>query len=261
MTGGPRSPALAFPDCHLWIVPGKLVSDDSEFKMRAELELAEFSELDLARWQRFRPIQKKRQFLESRLAVREVISREFGEAANEIRFSSDPDGRPLLLHSDGRSAGFISLSHSDSWIAVAVSRNFSVGVDIEVTQPLRLAGLQSTFLMPQEILSLQEKRAPWNKLGVQGFWVAKEAGWKALVGQSALTALEICVECRTDDIKLNVTNPTFDYDMLEARMFFVAGQEIVFTRGLEPLAEDVPLTLIGCITRRLRCDAEGRPTG
>jgi 4'-phosphopantetheinyl transferase len=261
MTGCPRSPALAFPDCHLWIVPGKVVSDDSEFKMRAELERAGFSELDLARWQRFRPIQKKRQFLESRLAVREVISREFGEAANEIRFSSDPDGRPLLLHSDGRSAGFISLSHSDSWIAVAVSRHFSVGVDIEVAQPLRSAAIQSTFLTPREILSLQEKHAPSNELGIQALWVAKEAGWKALMGQSALTALEICVECRTDGIKLNVTNQTFDYDMLEARMFFVAGQEVVFTRALEPLVEDYPLALIGCITRRLPGGDRDRKTG
>lgn len=59
-------------------------------------------------------------------------------AAPGIRLQRDSNGRPLLRAADGSEPGFISISHSGEWVAVALARH-PVAVDVERMDAKRLA--------------------------------------------------------------------------------------------------------------------------
>ena len=124
---GPFQP---LPDCRLWL------SDDYGGSIATEphhRELAEayLCDQDLKRWNRYRPPEKKQQFLNSRLAIRNVLQREFGTASDSYRVETMETGQPILNHACQHTLTNISLSHIGNITAIALSDNHQkVGVDI-----------------------------------------------------------------------------------------------------------------------------------
>lgn len=101
------------------------------------------------------------------LAVRAMVAQLLGPAARVVY---DAAGKPSLLDSEF----FISISHTDGYVAIAHSRNFEVGLDIELSSRNVLP--VACRFMPRELLD-------GVSLGVANrvalcHWCAKEALFK-----------------------------------------------------------------------------------
>ena len=128
---------------------------------------------EYARYNGFRTDQRRRQFILCR-QVAAIISQVLMDT--QILFCSDNRGRPYL-QPDGL---FCSLSHSDQWVAAAVSYS-PVGVDIEMAKPRNFEMLLDSFP--------EADRAAWSQVAISNRagwfyrrWTQKEAVFKAGLG-------------------------------------------------------------------------------
>ena len=168
------------PQCRLWLACFDDDANESLASTTRDIANAEFSDQDLQRWQQYRSAARKRQFLNSRLAVRAVLKREFGKDAEDIRFLSDSLGCPLLLSRANEHVAHISLSHSENAVAVAISDDeYPVGVDIEVFNPLRTDALRFVALHPHEQVWC-DSHAGLESEALTTLWTIKESVWKTL---------------------------------------------------------------------------------
>ena len=182
-----------YPHCRLWLAYFSEDSDESIAATTHDIEEAKFSDQDLLRWQQFRPVAKKRQFLNSRLAIRAVLNREFGNEAENITYDSDSFGCPLLLSREKRHVAHISLSHSANAVAVVISDEQSpVGVDIEVRAPLRTEALRLVALHPHEQVWC-DLHAGLESEALTTLWTIKESVWKTLREMQDIPLSEISI--------------------------------------------------------------------
>ena len=103
------------------------------------------------------------------LATR-VLLRKLIKTNEYIDFRVDENGKPFLANHPHH----ISLSHSNGYAAVMVSKTRKVGIDIEVIKT-KIERVQSKFLSNDELRFIDEKNRI-NKLYV--CWCAKEALYK-----------------------------------------------------------------------------------
>lgn len=238
-------PIEILPQCQLWLA---FFDGESTDVTERDIADANFSSRDLLRWQQFRPDAKKRQFLNSRLAIRAVLRQEFGMQAVGITFDSDSSGCPLLLSRDRRHVAHISLSHSANAVAVVISDGeYPVGVDIEVPEPLRSKALQLVVLHPHEQAWFDHLPGLESE-ALTTLWTIKEAVWKTLRD--------------IRDIPLSEISLTFNTGILQAAISsFSQNQTLfrtqVFVQNSVPVAPDtlclstanVPLR--GCVAQRI----------
>ncbi|WP_166669750.1 4'-phosphopantetheinyl transferase superfamily protein [Rhodanobacter sp. TND4FH1] len=94
----------------------------------------------------------------------------------EVPLSSSAAGQPLLL-----GTGFsTSLSHSGTWVAMAVGGGATVGVDIECSPPhTPLSALMPDICTPDEIAGLEILSPPHRETALLALWTRKEALLKA----------------------------------------------------------------------------------
>ena len=88
---------------------------------------------------------RRTSFLAARSLLRELLARRLGCLPAAVPIVRQADGRPRL----GCGGIELSLSHSDGWIAVALSADCAVGVDVEPVRPLAgMAEVVSQFFPP-----------------------------------------------------------------------------------------------------------------
>ena len=169
------------PQCRLWLAYFEGDSEGSIAATAQDIAEAKLSTQDLYRWQQFRPAAKKRQFLNSRLAIRAVLKREFGNDAENITYDSDAFGCPILRSREKLAhVPHISLSHSENAVAVGISdAEYPVGVDIKVSNPLRTDALRFVALHPHE-QAWCDLHAGRKSEALTTLWTIKEAVWKTL---------------------------------------------------------------------------------
>lgn len=99
-----------------------------------------------------------------------------GCEAAAVRMTSTPTGQPQLPGTPWAT----SLSHSGSWVALAVGCTAVLGVDIERSPPLRaLNDLVSTICTPREAIDMQELPSAAREHAMLRLWTRKEALLKA----------------------------------------------------------------------------------
>ena len=103
------------------------------------------------------------------LAARIFINRLVGYCA-EVCYSAD--GKPFLRN-DSRC---LSISHTDGYVAVALHREYNVGVDVEVVGA-KVLKLYNRFLSLAEINYLDKKN---ELLAILLYWSAKESFYKII---------------------------------------------------------------------------------
>ena len=173
-------PVEILPGCRLWLARSDGLVEGLSAINECELTRAKFSDRDLSRWQHFRAAVKKRQFLNSRLAMRAVLQREFGDEAENIAYESDSNGCPFLSSSKQFRTPHISLSHSENAVAVAISDGeYPVGVDIEVSNPIHTNALRFVALHPNEQVWC-DSHAGLESEALTTLWTIKESVWKTL---------------------------------------------------------------------------------
>ena len=169
--------------------PAELVLKDGELHLwRFELDSSK-PELDglkgllaadeLIRADRLLDLQKKQQFIVARARLREILSHYQKVEPRQIKFQYNPHGKPALAESLHSSVSF-NLSHSSHWGALAVVKNFAIGIDLEKIDPEMLFfQLADRYFNADEKLQLAQYPPERQRRGFYRLWTQKEAMLKA----------------------------------------------------------------------------------
>jgi len=103
---------------------------------------------------------RKKEWLTIRILLEELVGKDF--LLNYL-----PNGKPVLL----KPKMFLSISHSKDFVAVFVSKNKEIGIDIEKNKE-NINLLKNKFLLPEEINTVNN-----NQL-LHIYWGAKESMYK-----------------------------------------------------------------------------------
>jgi 4'-phosphopantetheinyl transferase len=162
----------------LWCSP-----EPAEFDaVLAERYAALLSSDEQARWQRFAMAADSRRFLLARALVRTVLGEYRGVAPKELEFSVDHWGKPHLLSMpEGEGPLHFNLSHTHGMAVLAVSRQVSVGVDVEdATRAVGAEALTARYFAPEELRELKALPESERQGHFLRLWTLKEAYVKAL---------------------------------------------------------------------------------
>ncbi len=192
-------------DCRLWLAEDRICVNATESEMRKLLETAQLSDRDVERWNRYRPLEKKRQFLSSRIAVREVLNREFGTLTRDVSLDALASGKPTLRDHRGNSIASVSLSHTCNLTAVLFSnKELGLGVDIEVVQPLNTRTFSLSFINQHEHQWVVDEAFDKHSSSMLAIWTLKEAFWKALGGPELTDFKDITAEYQSGNLNASL---------------------------------------------------------
>ncbi len=107
---------------------------------------------------------------------RVVLADALQVGTGEVALGATPSGQPTL-----RGTGVAtSLSHSGSWVAIAVGRMVTLGVDIERSpSPRALADVLEAICTPREVADVRQLSAAARESALLALWTRKEALLKA----------------------------------------------------------------------------------
>lgn len=127
---------------------------------------------------RFTFDQDRRRFIASHAGTRLVLARCLGRAAESLRFSVGPFGKPRLV--DPPQDVRFNLSHAGERALLATTLGQEIGVDLEAHRAIEVIELAQTFFGPREIEALKMLPEPERVSAFFRCWTRKEAFIKAL---------------------------------------------------------------------------------
>lgn len=139
------------------------------------------SEAERAQEPRFFFADDRKRYLLTRALVRTVLSRYADIAAADWCFSNNAYGRPQIAHRDApvQQLSF-NLSHTRGLIALAVSRQRTLGIDVEHVSARRVSlGIADRFFAPDEVTALQALAPERQQERFFEYWTFKESYIKA----------------------------------------------------------------------------------
>lgn len=150
---------------------------------QVELWLTELSRLPLARagddaavGNRMRALK-----LQQRFVLRLLLGSYLGRPGKDVRLLQGDNGKPELAPERGDSPLRFNLSHSGDWLAVAVTRDQEIGVDIERARVLtRSCALSNRFLSAAEAGFVAQFEEPERSMRFLALWSRREALVKAM---------------------------------------------------------------------------------
>ena len=120
----------------------------------------------------------RRRGLDGRILVRHLLSRYADEAPADWCFEIGRHGKPELV--EPSSPLHFNLSHSEDWLAVAVSRSAQVGVDVQLMDPeRRIERLARRYFSLRELQDLEALEDDALRTHFYRLWSLKEAWTKA----------------------------------------------------------------------------------
>lgn len=132
-------------------------------------------------------------FIVSRALLRTVLAERVGCTPQSLRFERDANDKPQL-------ADYLlqfNLSHSDGWIALAVSAEGAVGVDIETSvRRNNILGIAKRFFLPDEFEMLTALPECARAEKFCELWTVKEAcvKWSGLGIGRALAGVGVRID-------------------------------------------------------------------
>ena len=155
----------------VWLIP---LPDDGRIPGGVARNL---SAEEAARAARFIFERDRARFTVAHSALREILARYTGEAAEAMVLLAAEKGKPYLAeHPDIR----FNLSHSGSWAMVAVAHKRELGVDIECIRRERSTdGIAERFFAPAEVRELKDTAEERRVPAFFACWSRKEAYIKA----------------------------------------------------------------------------------
>ena len=152
------------------------------------------SDDERARLARFQRAQAADQFLAGRALLRSALGELLGRAPQQLQFTRNADDKPLPVDADGWQ---FNLSHCEQWVALALSRDGEVGVDIDNSARRNdIDGIAERFFQPQEARWLQSLPQAQRRDHFFLLWTVKEATVKALGCGIAGALIETGVQLR-----------------------------------------------------------------
>lgn len=244
---GPFHP---IPDCRLWIAEDHTSEDATESELIKRFAEARLTDRDRNRWNRYRPLTKKRQFLSSRLAIQSVLNCEFGTDSADLVVDTMESGLPILMDSQRRQVASISLSHAGNLTTIALSKtHYGLGTDIEILQRLNARTFLRSFINQREHDQLLRESFVENPDVALAIWTLKEAFWKALGGPKDTALNDITVEYRNALLGAHISDLAGTKKPVAAQLF---GRGYSFPRELKNYSstntpESKTSAFIGCV--------------
>lgn len=165
-----------------------------------------------------------------RAARRIILARYLGVAPSEVRTFDAPTGKPEL---HGPQAGLhFNASNSKDRGILAVTRQFSVGADIEYRRRVNTLALAKRVLSPPERLEFDHAGTNDREAGIFGLWTAKEAVVKGIgvgldLGDLPLISLPFVAAPATWKLvqfggRMKVHDGWFIYSLAPSEEYFVS---------------------------------------
>jgi len=168
----PPNPILGPKEVHLWRVSLRHPPFPIELLYR---QLAE-SEIDRA--QRYRFERDRRRFIVARGMLRVILARYTGLAPRHIQFTIHAHGKPSLAQHPHLA---FNASDSGEWMALGVTLNRRIGVDIEqIRDGVASMDIAERFFSPREVAALRALPPEEQKAAFFRCWTRKEAFIKAI---------------------------------------------------------------------------------
>lgn len=118
-------------------------------------------------------------FVVSRALLRTILGRYLDVEPREIRFSTTPNGKPVLANPYENALTF-NLSRSRELVLYAIASDVEVGIDVEREgQDLEVDQLAERFFSPAEAASIRRLNPSEKSTAFLTYWVCKEAYVKA----------------------------------------------------------------------------------
>jgi 4'-phosphopantetheinyl transferase len=194
----------------------------------------------------YRHITDRIQFVTARAGLRNILWNYTAFAPAAHLFAITSSGKPQLRNSD--SPVFFNLSHSDGLIAIAVSRDAEVGIDVEKRHDTAYQELEKTICSPFEeewmaSLPLEERCHAFYRL-----WTVKEAMTKAEGSGLSISLPKISVNL---SVPSSIEILAYDNRILPWSIAEIptpdgyAGAVATFGRSLQISHIEVPATAAG----------------
>lgn len=143
-----------------------------------------------ARVERLRFERDKHAYIAAHALTRVMLSGQVSRPATAWRFTSNSYGKPQVAPEAGLPPLRFNLSHTRGLVAVALTLEHEIGIDVEVIDPKRLSfDLASRTFAPTEVAILRETPSANLTEVLFEFWTLKEAFIKA-VGQGLAVPLQ-----------------------------------------------------------------------
>lgn len=179
MNAGDHSLPMLSCDAHaidLWLT---YYDEASSPALQERMRLL-LSDAERAQQARFHFADDRLRYLVTRAMVRTVLSRYAAVAPAAWTFATNAYGRPELA---ARHAGYglhFNISHTRGLIALAISANRDLGVDVEhLTARAGAAGIASQFFSPHEVAALGALPEAHRQERFFEYWTFKESYIKA----------------------------------------------------------------------------------
>jgi 4'-phosphopantetheinyl transferase len=138
------------------------------------------AEDEQTRAERFVFPQHRDRFIVTRALLRTILSRYLQVAPHSLRFTYEAYGKPILAEPAQQHLCF-NLSHSETLVLCAVSRQRALGVDIEIVRPLAdLLALAQNVFTAREYATLCALSLSQQTEAFFHGWTRKEAFIKAI---------------------------------------------------------------------------------
>jgi len=142
---------------------------------------------------------RKHEYLQSRFALKTLLTKYVAKPLSEIQFDTIGEGKPVLI---GAKVDF-NLSHSGEYFAIALSEKGQIGVDIEkVRAPHHLAQIATKFFSATETALIENEPKPQKQVEIfSKFWSGKEALIKAVGGGVFKNVHDVQIDSQTWQIQ------------------------------------------------------------
>lgn len=167
-------------------------SDSDSVEIRwlevADIAPADWPRLELlmdaeerARAARFRFDRDRHSYIAAHALLRAMLSRRVPTAPADWRFTTNPQGKPEAVMPPGWPRLRVNLSHTRGLVAVALTVDRDVGIDVEWRARGNLTlEIADRYFAPAEIAALEAMSAERLEDGLFAFWTLKEAFIKAI---------------------------------------------------------------------------------
>ena len=161
----------------LWLTYYHEVTDPGTLSRMFEL----LNDAERTQQERFHFADDRLRYLVTRSLVRNVLSRYAAVHPANWVFSVNSYGRPAIADPEGGTKGLnFNLSHTRGLIALAVSRDRALGVDVEsIVKNLAPLGVAERFFAPAEVSQLAQVPPACRQDRFLEFWTLKESYVKA----------------------------------------------------------------------------------
>ena len=157
-------------EVHLWVID--LVNHPIPVNQKT------LSKEELERANRFKFSEHRRSYLLCRYVLRCLLGFYLNMKPEEVEFEYNPFGKPSLKANKYRDQIHFNLSHCKNMGCIAITKNSTIGVDVEKIESTRI-DMISSFMTKEEIASFSLFQSN-KETALYHLWVQKEAVLKAI---------------------------------------------------------------------------------